>query len=372
MIIAGIGFSCLFRGGDRFSIPIAESGFEGSSLNLRKTKIVPTPDTAIDRQSNTVWCASFLAAWKLLEEDLAVEPSLQGSPEAVAALNRAQDPRPGIPDENLYAAAGWSQKGIIDRITKDLAQKFPSKAPPAFPGISSDSIVTYAYLETNLKFSLPYFQNRKPMVFTDCDGVKTELSSFGIRPEDNYAYFELRKQPRILYVARDEKYQVTECVIDLDRTSADNQIVLALVAPGSTLTGMLASIEEKIKTTEKKEMHDDLGPNDVLLVPDIVWHITHHYVELEGKEFTNSELKGQRIDIALQDIQFRLDRNGAELKSEDKTYMMPAPTYYVFNRPFIIYIKKRGAKIPYFVMRVENAELLTKWNVSKTPDKSIN
>ena len=223
------------------------------------------------------------------------------------ALGKAADPRPHIPQESLYVAAGWNQEGIIDKIRKDLAEKFPDKAQPAFPGILPDSFVAYAYLEANAKFSLPYFQNREPLVFTDRAGEKTELSSFGIRPEDDYAYFELRRQPEILYQARGERRKLTECVIDLDRTSQPNQIVLAFMEPKSTLAEMLATVEGMIENTEKKERFD-LGPNDVLLVPDIVWRITHRFAEIEGQEFTNAKLKDQRINVAQQDIQFRLVR----------------------------------------------------------------
>ena len=39
---------------------------------------------------------------------------------------------------------------------------------------------------------------------------------------------------------------------------------------------------------------------------------------------------------------------------------MPIPAYYFFNKPFLVYMKKRGAKHPFFVMWVDNAELLEK------------
>jgi hypothetical protein len=205
-------------------------------------------------------------------------------------------------------------------------------------------------------------------VFADGEGVKTELSSFGIRPEDAYAYRELRKQPKILFVALDENYKLAECIIDLDHTSRSNQIVVALVDPKPTLAETMTSVQDMIdmakeerKEKKWKSVHDGLISNDVLLVPDMVWRITHHFAELEGQEFANPELKGQRIDIAQQEIDFRLDRSGAELKSEAKVYRMPIPTHYVFDRPFLLYMKKRGADMPYFVMWVENAELLTKW-----------
>ncbi len=364
-----ISVSCLAKKVDRLPIPSGASSFDGDSRSLRTTNVVPTLDASIDRQSNVVWCASFLAAWKVLETDVTEEPpSLQDSPQIALALNMASDPRLDIPEESLYAAAGWNQKGITDRIVKDLAIKFPSKAPPTFSGILPDSLVTYAYLESNIKFSLPYFQSRKPLLFTDHRGVKTELNSFGIRVEDDYAYFELRNQPQILYEAHDDNYKLTECIIDLDRTSSPNQVILALVMPKSTLAETLSFVEDKINAIEDGQKYNGLGPNDALLVPDMVWHITHHFTELEGKEFKNSKLKGQRIDVAQQDIQFRLDRSGTELKSEAKTFELPIPTYYMFDRPFLLQMKKRGAEMPYFVMWVENAELLTKWDLSKSPN----
>jgi hypothetical protein len=357
-----IGVVLLVYDGGGPTIPVGEPVFDGDSRELKATQVVLTLETPIQKDRNAIWCASFLSAWKTLETDLAKEPlSLQGAPEVALALAQAADPRPHIPEASLYVAAGWNQKGIIDQIWKDLAQKFPAKARPTFPAILPDSFVAYAYLEANVKFSLPYFQNRKPLVFTDTAGKKTELCSFGIRSEDDYAYFTLREQPDILFAAADANYHLKECAIDLDRTSQPNQIILAFMEPRTSLGEMMAIVEDKIAKVKMNEGHRGLGPNDVLLVPDMVWRITHRFAELEGREFTNAMLKGQRIDVARQDIQFRLDKSGAELKSEAKTHMKPIPTYYVFDRPFILYMKKRGAEIPYFVMWVDNAELLNKW-----------
>jgi len=109
---------------------------------------------------------------------------------------------------------------------------------------------------------------------------------------------------------------------------------------------------------ENPALQKGLGPNDVLLVPDIAWQITHRFTELEGIEFMNANVKGQRIDVAQQDIRLRLDRGGAELQSEAKIYMRPMPTYYLFNHPFLLYMKTRGAEMPYLAIWIENAELL--------------
>src|SRR5664280_522976 len=120
--------------------------FNGSSSELKATEIVPTLDTPIAKGKNVIWCASFLSAWKALEQDLAEEPvSLDGNPEMAALLNNSADPRPFIPATALYIATGWNQKGIINQIENDLRQRFPGKQPPTFPGITPNSFVAYSY-----------------------------------------------------------------------------------------------------------------------------------------------------------------------------------------------------------------------------------
>jgi len=336
--------------------------FAGDSRALRATTVVATLDAPIEPGKSAIWCASFLSAWKSLESDLAGESILlEGSPEVTAALHKAADPRPDVPQGGSYVAAGWNQKGVIDQIRKDMAKSFPSVAPPTFPGITPNSFVAYAYLEAKVKFTLPYFQSRKPLVFTDREGNETEVSSFGIRADDEYAYSQLRKQAEVLFVVRDRQYIPTSWALDLDRTSVDTQLVLAVVERQPTLEKALTLVEDGIVAGQGKRRQGELGPNDVLLVPDVTWRISHRFVDLEGKRFTNPKLAGQQLDVAQQDIEFRLNRGGAELKAEAKTMMLPIPTHYVFGRPFLLYMKLRGAQRPYFVMWVENAELMEKW-----------
>jgi hypothetical protein len=167
----------------------------------------------------------------------------------------------------------------------------------------------------------------RAMVFSDSGGKKTELASFGVRQEDDYAYFKLRGQPKVLFKTADKRNisRAAECVLDLDCNSQPNQIVLALTEPRASLAATLAAVEEQVASAKPVADSGNLGPNDVLLVPDIVWRISHRFAELEGREFTNTALKGQRMDVAQQDIQFCLNRGGAELKSEAKMFYKPIP-----------------------------------------------
>jgi hypothetical protein len=344
--------------------------FDGRSDDLKVTQVLPTLEAPIEKGQNAIWCSSFLAVWKKLAGEIAKEDiSLGDSPQTAKLLNEAQDPRPSVPAGAMYAAAGWKREGVVEKIRDELKQSFPEKPTPTFPNIADDSFVAYSYLEANVKFSRPYFQNRKPLEFTDGNGHKTKVTSFGIRAEDDYAYDKLRHQARVVFRKGAPGDEDMEFAVDLCEQSSSSQIIVARIRQEPSLAAALKRIErEEDELQRRKEKEPDyvryveeIGPNDVLLVPDIFYQISHRFAELEVKSFENPNLKGQRLDIAQQDILFRLDRSGAELKSESKTFCKPMPTYFVLDRPFLICMRKRGEIMPYFVMWVDNAELLTPW-----------
>jgi hypothetical protein len=310
-----------------------------------------------------------LAAWKAIEDSANGDIHLVDSPMNETPLNNADDPRPYIPRGSLYVATGSVQNGLVEKIREDLRQAFPGNQAPTFPGVSEDSFVAYSYMEANLKFSLPYFQSATPLEFLNPDGHKTGVASFGIRTEDAYACRRLRGQPRVLFRTLDVLEKEFEFALDLDARSSPSQIVVARFRREPTLAAALLHVERaqadfnRAKGGDPKyaKYLEEMGPNDVLLVPNMFWRMSHHFSEIEGKAFKNPSLDGKRLDVAQQDISFRLDRGGAELRSEAKLYSRPIPRHFVLDRPFLIYMKQRGATVPYFVMWVENAELLTHW-----------
>ena len=334
--------------------------FDGRSGDLTKTQVLPTLEAALTKGTNGVWCASFLAAWKKLAADLAGEDvTLDGTPGTAALLNKAADPRPQIPPGASYVAAGWRQQRVVQRIADDLKRFFPEKPIPTFRGMTDDSFVAYAYLEANVKFTLPYLQSRKPLEFSDSRGTKTGVTSFGIRWEDRSNYDQLRAQPGILFLKKGPLNKNQEFAIDLSTESSPSQVVVARIRAEATLAAAVARVERE---QAELKARNKLGPNDVLLVPDLFGQISHRFSDLEGKAFKNRNLNGQQLDVAQQDILFRLDRSGAEIKSESTMYALSAGTNFVLDRPFLIYMKARGATAPYFAMWVDNPELLTPWS----------
>ena len=161
VLVAAFLASRAYRSGSP-SVPAVV--LDSAALESSATRVVATLATPIEKGKNVIWCASFVAAWKHLQNDLAGEPvALEGDPEACALLNQAPDPSADVPPGVLYATAGWEDQGIIGKSHDDLRKLFPGKAPPEFPGIELRSFVAYGYLEAYLRFKLPYYQNRKPL-----------------------------------------------------------------------------------------------------------------------------------------------------------------------------------------------------------------
>jgi len=51
----------------------------------------------------------------------------------------------------------------------------------------------------------------------------------------------------------------------------------------------------------------------------------------------------------------------SESRLEVKSITPKEPKHFYFGRPFFLYLKKRDAQHPFFVMWVDNAELLVPW-----------
>ena len=340
--------------------------YRGSSTGLRQTTIVPALDSPMPADQNVIWCSSFQLAWNQARENLCnkspilLDKALQVAHRLNASPASANDVLP----ENVYAAAGRSIEGISAKIRQDMARKFPDAPSSDLPPSVTDGLVTYAYLTSQVKFTIPFRLNRAPFSFTDSAGQLTGIRSFGILKSDRSTCYPLREQVKVLY--RDDflgEYHSggpTEYALDLCRTSKPYQIVLAAVAPKATLADTLAALRKKmaLMPAPSNDKPDSLGSNDELLIPEMRYTITHHFSEIEGNSVKN--LGGMPILQAMQNIDFRLDRCGATISSSSWAIMGCIPAKYLFNHPFLLYITKRGAKTPFFVMWVDNSELIDK------------
>jgi hypothetical protein len=343
--------------------------FAGSSESLQHTVIVPTLDSPCPPNKNVIWCSSFQLAWNELKDKVVHAPlQVVGAEEIAARLNAAPQSTSDLEPSSFYVAGGRIGDGIVDKIKKEMAKKFPSRQLPDLQKYADEpaGLLAYSYLSAQVPFKYPFRQVERPFLFADSSGGETAVEAFGVW---NYSsrYDKIRKQVEVMYYRRGsnrranaEGPQTTEYVLDLCKDSQPYQIVVALVEPRDLLAETLEYIRRQVEGFQKGQytrLETQLKNVDEVEIPEMVWRIDHPFQELIGKTVSNV---GLPIVGALQTMEFRLDRTGVVLESDTRLGVAALPREFVFNRPFLVYMQKRGAQQPFFVMWVDNAELLTR------------
>ena len=348
----------------------APQSFSGDSTALKETVIVPTLDTPMPAGKNVIWCASFQIAWNHLKDDIIKAPIILTDYQMVAdRLNCKATADTDLPPNSYDALAGFVRRGIIDRIRQEMIDRFPGVALPDFPGTTDiNSFVNYAFLRVNTHFPIAFSENTQKFVFTDSHGHGTPVTSFGICGEKDEG--KLRAGVNFLYYQADNILYDTatdEFAIDLCKDTPI-QIILAHIKPAASLAKTLEQLEKKIASPygEGYKLRGITTYHSLVIVPVLSWTISHHYQNLLNNPLLNHEFSGCRIADARQDIQFKLNREGDDLPTAaDITTWGCTREDYLFNHPFLICIKLRGTPRPFFVMWVDNAELLEKFTARK-------
>jgi hypothetical protein len=127
------------------------------------------------------------------------------------------------------------------------------------------------------------------------------------------------------------------------------------------------SFENLYSLTQELAENTDFTSSDVLTVPEINVDKTISYDDLTGKQIVGTDLQ---ISQALQTIKFKMDNKGGSLKSEAAMTVMrmslvqpsTMPRYFVFNKPFVLFLKEQAKEKPYYAMRIDNTDYLVKAN----------
>ncbi|OHB67417.1 MAG: hypothetical protein A2Y77_05310 [Planctomycetes bacterium RBG_13_62_9] len=349
------------------------------SKNLKQTAVVATLDCPLPEHKNAIWCSTFQMAWDQLKRDIVGEPiQLPEAQELANRLNQTQFPTRDIQQESYYAAAGFVKDGVIERIQKDMAKRFPSEPVPVFDErykALRDVVTAYAYLNVDVGFAYPYCTNLSAFDFADSNGVRKAVTAFCAQPGARTADSgRVREQTEILYYEHGETPGTAQFAVDLSRETQPYQVILARMPRCSALGEAARTLQTKIgefRNDPDYQVLRKLRPIDTLIVPDVLYKLTHHFDELLGKRLGNAKWREYFIFDALQKIDFTLSRTGVVLKSEARLAMaasrrVPAkleePRRLHFDRPFLICVKKREPNaVPFFLMWVDNAELMTKY-----------
>lgn len=332
-----------------------------------QTRISPYLEAKLDSTTNTLYCVSFQMAWsKLRNQVIKEEIKIEGAPPAALQLNLQLLSNDDVSSGSYVAEAGVLSKELIERINKRLQEKFGDQGGESFkmtpPTNGERTIIAYAYLQKNLEFRNEFEKLTAPLLFQDNSGSKASVAAFGIEKfsYSNHRHEKLQGQVSVYDYRNDNDF-----ILSLRSKSDDDEIILAKVKPGKNLLDTYQAVSKRIDTGKKTEIWED----ESLKIPKIDFDLNFSFSELEGKRLLNSRWEGYVIAKALQDTRFKLDEKGAVLKSRAFFMAMkgeaPAPgnakpRMFIFDKPYLIYLKQKIGKYPYFVLWVNNPELMLK------------
>jgi len=345
------------------------------STDLKQTSVVATLDCPLPEHKNVIWCSTFQMAWDKLKQDIIGEPvEILGAEELASRMNQAQFISENLEAESFYATAGFVENGIIEQIQKEMTKRFSSEPATVFDERYRTlpmALAAYAYLSVDIGFEHPFHDAEKAFTFEDSSGKRTDVTSFNEGGDS-----KVREQVEILHYKYDRSRDAAEFAVDLCIHTRPYQVVLARVPWSSALHEAVKNVQENISEFKQDPDYDvlrKLRPIDRLIVPDVLYKLTHHFAELEGKYLGNPKWRerGYFIFEAKQMVDFALSRTGVILKSQaiigaagaaPPPRRIEEPRYFYFNKPFLIYVKKRGPDYsPFFAMWVDNTELMEKF-----------
>lgn len=341
---------------DHDSVFTSEKLLTARADQLQATTITPHLEAPIELGRSVLWCATFQLAWNevcaLVGEDI----HFNDEPPMVAILNKKSATNDDLDEASYVALAGFVRDGIYDEIPKALERKFRGAARPHLlpdPAVAPrpQDIVAYAYLFKNLEFPTPFERLGEPLDFAG-----TRVECFGIGHEHKPDHERLYPQVRILYYNDPDDFAV-----ELLTKSKGDRLLLAKRRPAATLLETVEATEEKIAASEPSGATE----GDILIIPKFNFDLTRSYDELLMRHLvvTNpSVAKDLFVLAAIQNIRFQMDEKGVRLRSESHLQggaeKLPTVRVMVFDKPFLVVLKREGAKAPYFALWVDNPELL--------------
>jgi len=316
---------------------------------FEQTTVTPHPFEELRPGVNTVYCGTMKLAWNEIT-NAGFDTTNTSDPSMVLAMNRLSFGKTDL-DEASYLAMFASG----DEIGRAMQQKFPGVQLGQDWSPGGQEKVAFAYLLKSLRFREKFDVRPEPLRFAGPREV-VSVKAFGLKnfSESNQRDTLHLRQVSILDYRNDDDF-----VLRLNTLCVDDELILAKVKPLATLDATINAVAKRAQrpyNDKRARLQDD----EDMIVPII-------NLDIESR-FAGLEAPGWR---ARQVIRFRLDESGAKLESfayYDGLGIGGNPREFVFDKPFLVYLKRRDSDNPYFVMWIENAEVLERADADDLPE----
>jgi hypothetical protein len=320
-----------------------------ANLNAFATgiEILPTMTTKTNSQDR-VWVGTFQLAWNDFIDKIVFNPIRfrEGTPLSVIELNKKGFDVNNLSEDCYYKYTGKIKKNTKKTIarglrrtlkeTSDILDKLDFK-----PG--NDRFIIYAMLKKDFEF-VNAFDKLGTFNFKN---VPAEY--FGISEDSDKKL--LSQGVTVLFYNNSNDFAVKLSTVNED------EVILYKNSINKPFNFIYSDLLIKQKNYRGKT---GLSKADDLKIPNITFFEEKIFDELIDKRIMGTNLI---ISQAIESVKFNLDNKGVQLKSEagltaEVTSLLPpekiTPRHFYFNNTFVVFIKEKGKKKPYFALRVND------------------
>ena len=300
-----------------------------------------------DYKGNYVWGGAMNLAWNELNENILREKLQLKTDDSIALemvkkLNNAPFSKNDLDEESYYVKSGYGQK-TVDEINRESKKKFSSKS---FGDLKMDldptDIISYAYFLKEVEYETMF---KKDNVLFNGQKVKGFIA-------DNEAQ---RKNVKIIKYDSDDKF-----IIKLQLKDKNDELILAKGYDMKNPQDVVGEI-----TKNNKKYFSTIGKTDRFKTPKLHLDFHRDYIELIGKYLANKNFSDYFIAQMFENIKFDMDEKGARAENEavivmTKSAMMEPekPKNFIMDKPYWVIMKKTDSENPYFILGVNNVELM--------------
>lgn len=286
---------------------------------LEKTDFVATLESSFNHENNIIYGATIPFAWNEIRKEIG-SPLSEFTSKDLEQLN------------NTISFLNVLQGDEYQTSVK----------------VNGDEIRAKAYFRKSLPFEEPLTKFE--------DGLKfgaSKVESFGFWGGSSYA--------RINYFNNENDFSIS-----LFPENKEHEIILIM---NQKVKHTSSDFTEYLKVLiQQKNKNVYFNDDDKVEVPIIEFNLEKTFGQFIGSKFRSS-MTEFIIKEAYQRNAFILDENGTEIKSEAvfaveesaaEEFEKPKPKKMIFNKPFVVFLKRKDADNPYFGVYIANDELLIK------------
>lgn len=285
--------------------------------DLEKTDFVPTLESSFSTENNIIYGATFPIAWNEIKNIIGT-PLRDFTSKELEELN----------------------------ITKSFINVLNEDEYETSIEVNGNEIRATAFFRKSLPFEEPLTKFSESLKFG-----KLKVESFGFWGRCRFA--------RINYYNDENNFSIS-----LFPENKEHEIILIMT---QKVKNKLSNFTEYLKILNKeKNKNVYFNDDDKVEIPIIEFNLEKKYSQIIGSTFRSGIIEFQ-VTEAYQRNVFVLNENGAEIESEAEfgikaieEFEKPKPKMMIFNKPFVVLLKRKEAGNPYFGVYIANDELMKK------------